>query len=167
MLNLLILDDETAVLSSLCRCLRSEFRSDHVTIETFSDPEAALLRAAEKDFDVFISDYKMPGLNGADVMSLLKRIQPDAVRIVLSASVEPADIMDTVNRGEVFRYLPKPWDTSELIDVVKEAFARRLQRGSAAPVLLTRQELETRRLESEEPGITQVSRDEYGRIRLC
>ncbi|MET0981919.1 MAG: response regulator [Telluria sp.] len=164
MRQVLILDDEEAVLGALYRALRRAFGADTVEIERFCDPEAALLRAGEKDFDVVIADYRMPGLNGADVFSLLKRIQPAAVRILLSASTKHAEIMDAVERGDVFRYLAKPWDYGELIEVVDAAFDR--HRLPESGLALSRQQLETLRLEREEPGITWVNRDEHGNILL-
>ena len=176
MRRILILDDETAVLNALRRSLRSAFRDEEVEIETFDDPEAALLRAGEQDFDVVISDIRMPGLNGADVLQLVKGLQPDAVRIVVSATTEYADIIAAVNRAEVFRYLTKPWQREELVETVREAFGRKDRRArpqAHAPVVAvapaargSERERELRQLEQEEPGITRVDWDEHGNVRL-
>lgn len=67
-----------------------------------------------QDFDVVVADLRMPGLTGADVLQVIKGLQPDAVRIVLSATTERNDIVAAVNRAEVFRYLAKPWQSREL-----------------------------------------------------
>ena len=180
MRRILILDDEPAVVNALRRTLRSGFPKDAVLIETFDEPEAAVLRAGEQDFDVVISDYRMPGLNGADVLQLVKGLQPDAVRIVVSATTEFGDIMAAVNRAEVFRYMTKPWDQDELIATVREAFERRdslMQSRQGPPAAqeadarageqeLTPRQRELERLEQEEPGITRVDWDEHGNIRL-
>jgi len=175
MRRILILDDETAVANALRRTLRSAFPLDDVVIETFDEPEAAVLRAGEQDFDVVISDYRMPGLSGADVLQLVKGLQPDAIRIVVSATTEYSDIIAAVNRAEVFRYVAKPWQQDELIATVKEAFERRdsLVQARTGPGAVTppdaqadRHEIALRRLEEEEPGITHVDRDEHGNIRL-
>ena len=174
MRRILILDDETAVANALRRTLRSAFPLEEVVIETFDEPEAAVLRAGEQDFDVVISDYRMPGLNGADVLQLVKGLQPDATRIVVSATTEYIDIIEAVNRAEVFRYVAKPWQQDELIATVKEAFERRdslvqARTGqSAVPPgpRADQHEIALRRLEEEEPGITHVDRDEHGNIRL-
>jgi DNA-binding NtrC family response regulator len=184
MRRILILDDETAVLNALRRTLRSAFPLEGVVIETFDEPESAVHRASEQDFDVVISDYRMPGLNGADVLQLVKGLQPDAVRIVVSASTESSDIIAAVNRAEVFRYLAKPWQQEELVATVREAFARRDgmqqaragQPAAAAPGLqaepqadsqaLAPHHIELEELELEEPGITRVDWDEHGNIRL-
>jgi len=161
MRRMLVLDDEPAVLAALRRSLRAAFPDQPVEIESFDDPEAALLRAGEQDFDVVISDYRMPGLNGADVLQMMKGLQPRAVRIVLSASTASADILDSVNRAEVFRFLSKPWKHDELVATVRSAFARRATLDAAEG-----QSCALLALEREEPGITLVDRDEHGNVRL-
>lgn len=175
MRRILILDDETAVLNALRRTLRSEFPKEEVTIEIFDEPEAAVLRAGEQDFDVVISDFRMPGLNGADVLQLVKGLQPNAIRIVVSATTEYLDIIAAVNRAEVFRYMTKPWQQDELIATVKAAFERRdsltqakSEQGAVPPPVTQadKHEIALRQLEQEEPGITYVDRDEHGNIRL-
>jgi two-component system, probable response regulator PhcQ len=161
MRRILVLDDEVAVLAALRRALRAAFQGEAVEIETFDDPEAALLRAGEQDFDVVISDYRMPGLSGGDVLQMVKGLQPRAVRIVLSATTESADILDAVNRAEVFRFLAKPWEQDKLAATLRSAFARceAQEEGAAKACPL-------RALEQEEPGITHVERDEHGNVRL-
>jgi DNA-binding NtrC family response regulator len=166
MRRILILDDERSVLNALRRTLRAAFPPADVVIEAFDEPESAVHRAGEQDFDVVISDYRMPGLNGADVLQLVKGLQPEAVRIVVSATTELLDVADAVNRAEVFRYMAKPWQQEELVATVREAFARRdrlARPQSAAP---GGREDALRRLEQDEPGITRVDWDEDGNIRL-
>ncbi|WP_322400956.1 response regulator [Massilia luteola] len=174
MRRILILDDEPAVLNALRRTLRVAFPED-VVIEAFDEPEAAVHRAGEQDFDVVISDYRMPGLNGADVLQLVKGLQPDAIRIVVSATTEVVDVLNAVNRAEVFRYLAKPWLQEELVATVTEAFARRDGQlrakqpaaGVPAPAAPARAHDDAlRQLEQDEPGITRVDWDEHGNIRL-
>lgn len=175
MRRVLILDDEVHVLAALQRALRQVFPPDTLVVEAFSEPEAAVLRAGEASFDVVMSDYRMPGLNGADVLHLVKGIQPEAVRLVLSASTDFSEIMNAVNRAEVFRYVAKPWNIDELIRIFQAAFARRdelvgarllVEQSRAKGAEPSPQELEARRLEAEDPGITQVNWDKNGSIRL-
>ncbi|MGO4479310.1 response regulator [Massilia sp. 2TAF26] len=180
MRRILILDDEPGVLNALRRTLRSAFPKESVTIETFDDPESAVLRAGDQDFDVVISDFRMPGLNGADVLQLVKGLQPTATRIVVSATTDYADIIAAVNRAEVFRYLAKPWEHEELVATVREAFERRdclMQSRPGQPAAQASEvradqeecaphQCELQQLEQEEPGITHVNWDEHGNIRL-
>ena len=166
MRRILILDDEPSVLNALRRTLRAAFPQADVVIEAFDEPEAAVHRAGEQDFDVVISDYRMPGLNGADVLQLMKGLQPEAVRIVVSATTEILEVADAVNRAEVFRYLAKPWQQEELVATVREGFARRDRLAPPRPAPASGQDDVLRRLEQDEPGITRVDWDEDGNIRL-
>jgi YesN/AraC family two-component response regulator len=169
----MLIDDEVLVLRALTRTIRPLFQEQDVCLETFSDPEQALLRCVEVSFDVVVSDYRMPAINGADFLQFVKRLQPDAVRIVLSASTDFAEVSNAINRAEIFRYMAKPWEARELESVLTLAFERfdqardtrrRLEEEPAAPLSAAEQEL--RRLEQEEPGITSVRRDERGSVYL-
>lgn len=165
MRRILILDDEEAVLNALQRALRLAFSAAEVQVEAFVEPEAALLRVGEQDFDVVVTDLRMPGLTGADVLQVIKGLQPDAVRIVLSASTERSDIVAAVHRAEVFRYLAKPWQSRELVATLHAAFEYRDARMRVR-TQSSAHELELLRLEREEPGITHVDWDEDGNVRL-
>lgn len=175
MRRLLLLDDEAHVLQSLQRALRQGFNGQGLVIETFTDPEQALLRSGEAAFDVVVSDLRMPGINGIDFLKMIKGTQPEAIRLVLSASTEFETVMQAVNQAEVFRYIPKPWLAEELMATLSAAFARHdqlLEDRRLADLLrpahgeLTPQELEARRLEAEEPGITKVNWGEDGSVRI-
>lgn len=175
MRRVLLVDDEVNVLNALKRTLRQCFQSDEVTLELFTDPEQGLLRTAEVPFDVVMSDYRMPGLNGAEFLGMIKRIQPDAIRLMLSASTDFSVLMSAVNHAEVFRYVAKPWRTEDIQTSFELAFARRdkaVEVRRLADELrairgeLTPQELEARRLEAEEPGIMQVKWGSDGSVHL-
>jgi two-component system probable response regulator PhcQ len=166
--RILLVDDEVHVLSALQRIMRPFLQEYEVEIEAFSDPELALLRCAETSFDIVMSDYRMPGLTGADFLQMVKGIQPDAVRVMLSASTEFAEVSNAINRAEVFRYVAKPWEGEELKRIFLLGFERRdeMLRAGAPAGVLSAQELEARRLEAEEPGITQVRRAPDGSVYL-
>jgi DNA-binding NtrC family response regulator len=171
--RLLILDDEPGVLAALQRTLRRCFPGADLQVETHTDPEQALLRCGEATFDVVMSDYHLPGFSGVDFLHMLKHIQPQAVRVVLSASTDFDVVMKAVNHAEVFRYLAKPWSDDELRTVLELAFARAAQLRAPAPAAAatpalppTPQELEAQRLEREEPGITRVNWRPDGAIDL-
>jgi two-component system probable response regulator PhcQ len=168
MRRILLVDDEVHVLSALQRTMRSFLQRYEVEIEAFCDPEQALLRCAEASFDIVMSDYRMPGLTGADFLQMVKGIQPEAVRLMLSASTEFADVSSAINRAEVFRYVAKPWQDDELKQIFLLALARRDEAPRAWPPAKTvsAQEQELARLEAEEPGITKVRRDVDGAVYL-
>jgi two-component system probable response regulator PhcQ len=175
MRRLLLLDDEINVLHALQRTLRQCFPIDDLRTEIFTDPEHALLRSAEVAFDVVVSDYRMPTMNGVDFLKMIKGIQPNAVRLVLSASTEFETVMSAINQAEVFRYIAKPWDADELKKAFELAFVRRdqaIEDRRLADELrakrgeLTPQEIEEKRLEAEEPGITKVKWGADGSVYL-
>lgn len=174
MQRILLLDDEVNVLAALRRTLRSGF-GDTLKIETFSDPMLALQRAQEVSFDLVVSDYRMPGMNGVEFLHALRSIQPHALRIMLSASSEVQTVMSAVNDVEVLRFIAKPWAPDSLVQQVREALERanglrhdreladamRLQRGEASAA-----DLELQRLERLEPGITHVDWGPNGEVLM-
>ncbi|MDB5934876.1 MAG: signal transduction response regulator receiver domain protein [Massilia sp.] len=167
MRRVLLVDDEVHVLSALQRIMRPFLQEYEIEIEAFCDPEQALLRCADTSFDIVMSDYRMPGLTGADFLQMVKGIQPDAVRLMLSASTEFAEVSNAINRAEVFRYVAKPWDGDELKKIFLLAFERHDEALRTRPQSpMSAQEQEAHRLEVEEPGITQVRRDPDGSVYL-
>jgi YesN/AraC family two-component response regulator len=169
----MLIDDEALVLRALLRTIRPFFKGAGVHIETYTDPEQALLRCGEVCFDVVISDYRMPAINGAEFLQFVKRLQPDAVRIVLSASTDFAEVSNAIKLAEIFRYVAKPWAADELKSVLMLAFERfdeackirRSLEAERAPQLSAAQQ-ELRKLEQDEPGITAVRRDAHGSVYL-
>jgi DNA-binding NarL/FixJ family response regulator len=129
MARILLVDDEVNVLRALQRSLRPAFPPELAMIETFTDPEAALRRCEQVPFDVVVSDYRMPGLNGLELLAAVKALQPDAVRLMLSATSDFGVLLEAVNNVRIFRYIQKPWSDDELRDVLRQALASR----AAAP----------------------------------
>jgi YesN/AraC family two-component response regulator len=174
MRRILLVDDEVHVLNALQRTMRPFLLEYAVEIEAYSDPEQALLRCAEATFDIVMSDYRMPGLTGADFLQMVKGVQPDAVRLMLSASTEFAEVSSAINRAEVFRYVAKPWEGDELKKIFLLAFERRdetLRAREPAPAppadeQVSIQDMEAKLLEDEDPGITQVRRAPDGSVYL-
>lgn len=174
MRRILLLDDEINVLHALQRTLRQCFPAD-LEIEIFSEAEKALLRSAEIDFDLVISDYRMPEMNGVEFLRMFRNIQPDAVRLILSASTEFNTVMHAINQAEVFRYIAKPWQADDLKSIIETAFERHdkaiddrrlADEQRAKQNTLTPQELEAKRLEEAEPGITKVKWGPDGSVQL-
>ncbi len=175
MRRFLLVDDELHVLHALQRTLRQHVDDKDLRVELFTEPDKALERSAEVAFDIIISDYRMPGMNGIEFLKMLKAIQPDAVRLMLSASSEFDTIVSAVNEAEVFRYLPKPWQVDDINDAIRAALVRhdqvvedrRLADEMRAQLgALTPQELEAKRLEEQEPGIMKVNWGADGSVQL-
>lgn len=168
-INILLVDDEPNVLKALSRLLKEYHLS------TAGSSEEALLMAENLQFDLVITDYKMPGINGVDFLILFKRMQPDAIRIVLSGFADLEGVQHAINDAEVFRFINKPWSNLEITSVVKNGLAHRrmlLENRALADQVRTQQKLLAEKdaiiktLEAEEPGITKVNWTEEGSIFL-
>lgn len=175
MRRFLVVDDELPVLHALQRTLRQHVAEKDVHVEIFTESDKALERCGEVDFDLVLSDYRMPGINGIEFLRMVKQIQPDAVRMMLSASSEFDTIVHAVNDAEVFRYLAKPWQPEDVAECIRLGLARRdkliedrrladeIRRQSDKAMA---QEQERKRLEEMEPGITKVNWGPDGSVRL-
>ena len=173
MRRFLLVDDEINVLHALQRSMRQHLQIDDLRIEIFTNPFDALSRACECRFDLVISDQRMPHMSGIDFLNAMKDVAPETVRMMLSASTEFEIAMSAINEAQVFRFIPKPWQVSDLQDNIPLALAlrdklledRRLL-DESQHAQLTPQELEARRLEREEPGITDVKWGPDGSVIL-
>jgi response regulator RpfG family c-di-GMP phosphodiesterase len=168
-INILLVDDEPNVLKALSRL----FKEYHLS--TAGSSEEALVMAEKLEFDLVITDYKMPGINGVDFLILFKRMQPDAIRIVLSGFADLEGVQHAINDAEVFRFINKPWSNMEITHVVKNGLAHRrmlLENRALADQVRAQQKLLAEKdaiikaLEAEEPGITKVNWTEEGSIFL-
>jgi len=113
---LLIVDDEPGIVESLTVA----FEEDYEVIGT-TDPEEAMGVLGEREISVIIADQRMPGISGVDLLKEAKAVQPDAVRLILSAYTDMEDLIAAINAGEVWRYLVKPWEPNELRITVDQA----------------------------------------------
>ncbi len=114
--NLLLIDDEERVL----RTLKSLFRNDY-KIFTTTDGHEAIQIAKDNSIHVIISDQRMPIMPGVEVLRQVRQVSPNTMRILLTGYSDLAAIVGSVNDGEIYRYINKPWVTEELEQVVKEA----------------------------------------------
>ena len=116
--RLLIVDDEAPILHAL----RRTFEAAGYEVTACADPAEALERLREKPYQVLSADYMMPGMTGAEFLSRAKGLQPETVRILLTAAHDFSAAVDAINNGEIFRILAKPWNRVELLGTVRQAF---------------------------------------------
>ena len=115
---LLLLDDEPNVLAALRRLLR---RTDIRVVATTSPKEAFDLMATNP-VGVVVCDQRMPEMTGTEFLRRVKDLHPDVVRIVLSGYTDLNSVIDAVNRGAIYKFLPKPWDEEVLLASLRDAF---------------------------------------------
>ncbi|MDW8464949.1 MAG: response regulator [Chloroherpetonaceae bacterium] len=117
--KMLIVDDEPQVLESLSQLFDREFQ-----VLTASDGQTALtLLQHHLDVAIVISDQRMPGMRGVELLRNVKQIAPHTMRILLTGYADLDAVLDSVNVGEVFQYVRKPWVPETLKSIVALAMA--------------------------------------------
>jgi two-component system response regulator HupR/HoxA len=117
--TILIVDDEPRVLDSLEAILAAEFR----VLRAGHGEEALACIAAEPEVAVIVTDHRMPGMTGVELLRRSQE-QTDAIRIVLTAYTDVDNLMEAINTGRIYHFIPKPWDPHELLVVVRRAAER-------------------------------------------
>ncbi|MFA9218097.1 MAG: EAL domain-containing protein [Sphingomonadaceae bacterium] len=116
--TLLLVDDDVNVLSSLHRLLRR----DGYQILTAVSPVEAFELLALHEVQVILCDQRMPGMSGTEFLSKVKDMYADTIRIILSGYTGLDAILDSINRGAIYRFYTKPWDDTQLRDNIRLAF---------------------------------------------
>jgi response regulator RpfG family c-di-GMP phosphodiesterase len=118
--RVLIVDDEAVVLTALSKTLEAE-GYEVVAVE---DPLEAIHRVQTTAFSVILSDQQMPALSGLEFLAQAKEIQPNATRILITAVLSLNTVIEAINRGEVYRFIVKPWLREELLLTIRNAALR-------------------------------------------
>ncbi len=114
--DILVVDDEEDNLDAFRFSFRRSF-----TLHYAVGGQAALDRLRTLDAAVIVSDQRMPGMNGIELLERAKQIRPDAVGILLTAYADLDVLIHAVNSGVVDRYVQKPWDSKELAVVLRQS----------------------------------------------
>jgi DNA-binding NtrC family response regulator len=114
--QVLCVDDEPSILRSLQWLLKKQF-----DVKTAASGNEALALLETNDFDVIVSDQRMPGMMGSEFLHEARRISPRAMRILLTGYSDLPAILRSVNDGEVFRFVNKPWNIKELPKIIADA----------------------------------------------
>jgi len=114
-IRVLCIDDEARILRAL-RALLREYE-----VYSTTEPEQGATLAASHDIDVVICDQRMPQMLGAEALKQVRERHPRALRILLTGYSDLNAVLGSVNEGEVFRFVNKPWDNTELRALVQMA----------------------------------------------
>lgn len=118
--RILFVDDEIGILSALKRV----FRREAYEIETASDGESALEVFRRFRPSVVVSDYRMPGMSGVELLTTVRAIDPEAVRVILTGCTDLPAAEAAINQGEVWRFITKPWAETEIRETIATACER-------------------------------------------
>ncbi|MCA9064502.1 MAG: response regulator [Planctomycetaceae bacterium] len=117
--SVLLVDDEEDVLFSLKGLLRHEFE-----LHTANSGDQALQILREHAIQVIMTDQRMPGMTGVQLLNKVRAEFPHAIRIVFTGYADIKSVIEALNNGGLYRYITKPWDPDELVDVLHAAATR-------------------------------------------
>lgn len=143
--KILLVDDEPNVLKALKRLFFEEENFELLTAQ--SGPEGLDIVKANPDILVIISDYRMPGMTGVEFLSRATELLPHTTRIVLSGYADTAAVVEAINIGHIYKFIPKPWDDDQLrVDInnaVEIALLENENRTLSEELEIRNRELET------------------------
>lgn len=114
--NILLVDDEEDNLALLYRTLRGTYN-----LEKTTSPLKALEILKEKNFELVISDHKMPEMDGVEFLKQVQLMKPQVMRILLTAYSDANILIDAINYAKIYRYVKKPFNPDELQLIVSSA----------------------------------------------
>ncbi len=138
--TILCVDDEKNVLKALRRLFYEE---NYDILLAESGKEGLAILEEHGNVDLIISDYRMPEMNGVDFLREVYKKCPDTIRIVLSGYADTAAVVEAVNLGHIYKFIPKPWNDEEVLATVRsglETRALRKQNDSLSQELKTKNE---------------------------
>jgi two-component system, probable response regulator PhcQ len=164
---LLLVDDELRILTALRRALERAGPACglRLQVRTFESASAVLGTLLTEPVDVVISDYRMPGMDGVELLRRVRELQPHTGRILLSGSTDLSFLLHAVNQAAVARVLQKPWVDEDLFEAVRQCVTTRRRQLEDADLadqtrvrhgLLSQQDASCRRTDSLHPEITEV-----------
>ncbi|MDP2795456.1 MAG: response regulator [Sulfurisoma sp.] len=137
--TLLFVDDEPNILSSLRRL----FKATGYGVLTAGGGAEGLEVLAREKVDLIVSDMRMPEMDGAQFLEQARARWPHVARILLTGYADIGSTIDAINRGEIYRYISKPWDDNEILLTVRGALEhQRLKSENERLLALTRRQNE-------------------------
>ena len=117
--SLLLVDDEPDILDFLERALRRRYQ-----VTRFSDSTAALAAVKIRSFDVLITDQKMPGVSGLELVAAMAELQPETVRVLISGFTDAPEIAHALAAARIHNFVLKPVDSEQLVEAIDAATRR-------------------------------------------
>jgi signal transduction histidine kinase len=115
--SILCIDDEIDNLDALERL----FRKKYLVLKAASGDEGLRLLREHPGVAVIISDQRMPQMTGVEFLERSQKIQPEAVRILLTGFTDVGSVISAINEGRIYRYVTKPWDSVDFVNAVDKA----------------------------------------------
>lgn len=126
-IRVLYLDDEEPNLFSFKAAFRRDFE-----IHTCQEPHEAVRMLDDQEFHVVLSDQRMPRISGVEFFELIMPDHPDVSRVLVTGYADTDAVVDAINKGQVYRFVSKPWNEEELRSVIKSGYDLNRSRVSNA-----------------------------------
>jgi len=163
--NILVVDDEESVRESLSSVLSRE----GYVVHQAGSAEEGLKLLKQQPVQLVISDHNMPQMTGVEFLKLVRERHPHVVRIMLTGDPDPQTIIRSINEGEVYRFIKKPWDNTMLRVTVYFAFETiQLEEENRRLIAALRRQMTfLRDLEKDFPYLAALTRDEDAAMILA
>ena len=164
-IRVLYLDDEEANLFSFKAAFRREFE-----VHTCIEPHQAVRLLDEHHFHVVLSDQRMPRISGVEFFELIMPDHPDVSRVLVTGYADTDAVVDAINKGQVYRFVSKPWNEEELRNVIQSGYdlnqsrVQNAEQGSEVLAMLEKfagrvQEFEQALEEGSSASVSRVQQD--------
>lgn len=117
--KILAVDDEQSSLNAINRTLRREYE-----VFLSLNGHSALEILKREKIDVILSDQRMPEMSGVEFFHKAQKLQPEAIRILITGYTDVETVIEAINEGQVFHYINKPWEPDDLRIIVRRAVER-------------------------------------------
>ncbi|MGB3466967.1 MAG: histidine kinase, partial [Cyclobacteriaceae bacterium] len=115
--NILYVDDE----KGNCDYFKSAFRREHIIHTAYSGSEALTILQGNDDISLILTDQRMPEMSGVEFLEQSLKIAPDAIRVLVTGYSDMKTVIDAINKGQVYHYIPKPWSYDEMKITIEKA----------------------------------------------
>jgi len=160
--TILVVDDQELLLDILKETLQRE----PYQIFCAASAGEALSILSRQPVDVIISDDKMPGMSGTELLAVVRKKYPESIRIILTGHADFNSALLAINKGEVYRFFTKPPNLVELTATIRQALQQKdlLKENRRLMDTVRKQSLSIKTMEKRYPGISKVKRDPGGAI---
>ena len=164
--NILVVDDEETVRESLAAILE---REGYRVFQAESGEEGLRVLKETPGIQLVISDHNMPQMSGVEFLKLVRERYPHVLRIMLTGDPDPQTIIRSINEGEVYRFIKKPWDNTMLRVTVYFAFETiQLEEENRRLIAALRRQMNfLRDMERDFPYLAALTRDEDAALLLA
>ncbi len=162
--TILIIDDDVAIREMM----KESFSKEPYTVLIAGSADEALSILSQEPVDVVISDEKMPGMSGSELLAVVRKKYPDTIRMILTGHANLDTAIRAINEGEIYRFFKKPCNMIDLAITVRQALQHKavLEESQRLQKVVKQQSTLLDDIEQQYPGISTVKRNEKGAIIL-